>query len=42
MSDNTDFKDPFNVWNFLAALGVLLAMPLLNAIVGWFVFYILK
>ena len=42
MSSDSNFKDPFNVWYFLAAVAVLLAMPLLNAICGWFVFYITK
>ncbi len=40
MSSETEFKDPFNVWYFLAAIVALLAFPLLNAICGWFVFYI--
>lgn len=42
MSDGSNFKDPFNIWYLLAALGVLMAMPLLNMICGWFVFYITK
>ncbi len=42
MSSDTNFKDPFNVWYFLAAIGILVALPLLNVICGWFVFYFSK
>lgn len=40
MQHENEVKDPFS-WSYvLAALVVLLAFPLLNAIVGWFVYYI--
>jgi hypothetical protein len=42
MSNEENFKDPFNMVYFLAALGVLVAMPLLNVLCGWYVFYFSK
>lgn len=40
MQHENEVNDPFN-WTYVAvALVTLLAFPLLNAIVGWFVFYL--
>lgn len=39
MGDNTEFKDVFNWWYFLAILGALLAFPLLHILAGWYVFF---
>ncbi len=35
MSDDKDFKDPFNATYFLAFLAVFAAIGCLNAILGW-------
>jgi hypothetical protein len=42
MADNGNFKEVYNVWYFLAAVGVLLALPLMHVILGWFTFVIAK
>ena len=42
MSNDENFKDPFNIYYLLAAAGVLVAMPLLNVLGGWYVFYFSK
>ncbi|MGS2721838.1 hypothetical protein [Paraglaciecola aestuariivivens] len=40
MQDNNSLQDPFNWGYFFAAVGVLLALPLMHVILGWFVFYL--
>jgi hypothetical protein len=40
MQDDNSLHDPFNWGYLLAALGVLLALPLMHVILGWFVFYL--
>lgn len=40
MQQENEVIDPFNWFYVFAALVVLLAFPLLNAIVGWFVYYL--
>lgn len=40
MQDDSQFKDPFNWGYVFAAVGVLLALPLMHVILGWFVFYL--
>lgn len=39
MEQDKEFKDPFNIWWFLAILAAL-ALPLLHAIAGVFVYVI--
>jgi hypothetical protein len=40
MQDDNSSHDPFNWGYLIAALGVLLALPLMHVILGWFVFYL--
>jgi hypothetical protein len=40
MQDDNSTHDPFNWGYVIAALGVLLALPLMHVILGWFVFYL--
>ena len=40
MQDEQEFKDPFNFTYFLIAEGLLVALPLMHAVIGWFVFYL--
>ena len=40
MQDDDSSHDPFNLGYLLAALGVMLALPLMHVIFGWFVFYL--
>jgi hypothetical protein len=40
MQDDNSSQDPFNWGYLLAAVGVLVALPLMHVIVGWFVFYL--
>ena len=40
MQDDNSPHDPFNWGYLIAALGVLLALPLMHVILGWFVFYL--
>ncbi|CAM2852235.1 hypothetical protein PSAT104721_07330 [Pseudoalteromonas atlantica] len=35
MSDDKDFKDPFNATYFIAFLAVFVGIGCLNAILGW-------
>lgn len=37
--DNEELRDPFNFSYLLAALVVLLALPLMHIIIGWKIFY---
>jgi hypothetical protein len=39
MASNSDFKEVYNWWYFLAALGVLLLFPLMHIGLGWYVFF---
>ena len=39
MSNDTEFKEVFNGWYFLGVLGVLLALPLMHILAGWYVFF---
>jgi hypothetical protein len=40
VQDDNSSHDPFS-WGYLfTALGVLLALPLMYVILGWFVFYL--
>ncbi|WP_257721080.1 hypothetical protein [Lacimicrobium alkaliphilum] len=39
MHQDNEFKDPFNMKYLLAALVVLLALPLLHVILAWGVYY---
>jgi hypothetical protein len=40
MQHENEVNDPFS-WGYVAAaLLVLLALPLMNAIIGWFVYYL--
>lgn len=40
MQDDDSSYDPFNWGYLIAALGVLLALPLMHVILGWLVFYL--
>jgi len=40
MQDDNSPHDPFNWVYLITALGVLLALPLMHVILGWFVFYL--
>ncbi|MFT4807890.1 MAG: hypothetical protein ACI9LX_001213 [Paraglaciecola sp.] len=40
MQEDNSSHDPFNWGYLIIALGVLLALPLMFVIVGWFVFYL--
>ncbi len=40
MQDDKSLQDPFNWRYFLAAVGTMLALPLMHVILGWFVFYL--
>jgi hypothetical protein len=40
MQDDNSSQDPFNWGYLIAALVVLLALPLMPTIMGWFVFYL--
>ncbi|WP_299073978.1 hypothetical protein [uncultured Paraglaciecola sp.] len=40
MQDENMSNDPFSWGYLLAGLGVLLALPLMPTIAGWFVFYL--
>jgi hypothetical protein len=40
MQDDNSLHDPFSWGYVIAALGVLLALPLMHVILGWFVFYL--
>jgi hypothetical protein len=39
MSNDTEFKEVFNGWYFLGGLVVLLALPLMHILAGWYVFF---
>ncbi|MDM7860246.1 hypothetical protein QTP81_06535 [Alteromonas sp. ASW11-36] len=39
MADNSEFKEVYNWWYFLAALGTLVALPLMHIVLGWIVFF---
>lgn len=38
MADNSDFKEVYNGWYFLGALGVLLVLPLMHILAGVYQF----
>ncbi|MFC3095155.1 hypothetical protein [Alteromonas sediminis] len=40
MADNSEFKEVYNVWYFLAAVVTLLALPLMHIVLGWYTFVI--
>ncbi|WP_255456464.1 hypothetical protein [Paraglaciecola sp. L3A3] len=40
MHDEKEFKDPFSFTHFLIAVGLLVALPLMHVVIGWFVYYI--
>ncbi|AWL11363.1 hypothetical protein HMF8227_00868 [Saliniradius amylolyticus] len=40
MQEKQTSQDPFNFKYLLIALVVMLAMPTVHAILGWFVFYL--
>ncbi|MFT5278370.1 MAG: hypothetical protein ACI8VI_002015 [Granulosicoccus sp.] len=42
MGDETDFKEVFNGWYFIAILVVLVALPLMHILAGWYVFFFSK
>lgn len=39
MSNDTEFKEVFNGWYFGGGLVVLLALPLMHILAGWYVFF---
>ncbi|WP_281358651.1 hypothetical protein [Alteromonas ponticola] len=39
MADNIKFNEPFNWWYFFAIIAVLVALPLMHIIAGWFTFW---
>jgi hypothetical protein len=40
MQDDHSVNEPFNWIYFFAALGLLVALPLMHVIIGWFKFYL--
>lgn len=40
MSDDHNFKEPFNIWWLVAILAVFIAMPMINVLAGWFVYWL--
>ena len=40
MQDDNSPNDPFNWGYLIAAVGTLVALPLMHVILGWFVFYL--
>lgn len=40
MQDDHSSQDPFNWGYVFAAVGILVALPLMHVILGWFVFYL--
>lgn len=40
MQEPSESYDPFNWTYFLATVGVMVAIPLLHVILGWFTFYL--
>ena len=40
MQHENEVKDPFSWSYLLIALATLLALPLMNAVLGWFVYYL--
>ena len=40
MQEENGMQDPFNWTYFFAAVGVLVALPLMHIIIGWLVFYL--
>lgn len=39
MGDHTQFKEGFNGWYFIGILAVLVTLPLMHIVVGWYVFF---
>lgn len=39
MADNSEFKEVYNWQYFFLALGVLVMIPLMHIVLGWYVFY---
>ncbi|MDU0354834.1 hypothetical protein RS130_13710 [Paraglaciecola aquimarina] len=40
MQEDENYQDPFNWYYFFAAVAVLVALPLMHPIIGWFVYYL--
>lgn len=40
MGDTQEFKEVYNVRYFLASVAILLGLPLMHIVIGWFAFYL--
>ena len=40
MQEEQGLQDPFNWVYFFAAVGLLVSLPLMHVIIGWFTFYL--